>query len=63
MREVFSFILQGTLVSKPYSSGLSSGHSPRCYVAKMALRNQEAIIKKVGEVKRSTTLIPKNNAY
>ena len=31
--EVFSFILQGTLVSKIYSSGFSSGHSPRCYLA------------------------------
>ena len=29
--EVLSSILKGTLVSKPYSSGLSSGHSPRCY--------------------------------
>ena len=33
VREVFSFILQGTLVSKLYSSGISSGHSPRCYLA------------------------------
>ena len=31
--EVFSFISQGTLVSKPYSSRISSGHSPCCYLA------------------------------
>ena len=35
MCEEFSFILQGTLVSKLYSSELSSGHSPCCYLAKM----------------------------
>ena len=35
--EVFSFILRGTLVSKLYSSGLSSWHSPRCCLAHVSI--------------------------
>ena len=34
---MFSFILKGTLVSKPCSSGISSGHCPRCHLAVIIL--------------------------
>ena len=34
---LFNCILKGTLVSKPCSSGISSGHCPRCHLAVIIL--------------------------